>query len=105
MSDPAVDLVQPIPISAPRRVWSDAEWDAIRRSTTAGDWQAAVLGDLLTLSQRSTGTSVYLARFRRELVGWKIYSAEVESDPRRYSPGPPEQESQRMALIIERFVG
>ena len=105
MSDSGTELVQPNPISPPRRVWSDAEWDALRRGTAAGDWQATVVGDLLTLAQRSTGTSVYRARFRRELIGWKIVSAEVESHPQSYSAGPPDQESQRLALIIERFVG
>lgn len=101
---PDSDLIQPNPITAPRRVWSDAEWDAIRRATTAGDWEASVVGDLLTLGQRSTGRTVYRARFRRELVGWKIVSAEVESHPQSYRAGPPDQESQRLALIIERFV-
>ena len=105
MSDAGTDLIQPSPISAPRRVWSDSEWDAIRRGTSAGDWKASVVGDRVTLGQRSTGRSVYRARFRRELIGWKIVSAEVESHPQSYSAGPPEQESQRLALIIERFVG
>ncbi|MDQ3980974.1 MAG: hypothetical protein M3314_15745 [Actinomycetota bacterium] len=102
---PDSELIQPTPITAPRRVWTDAEWDAIRRSPAAGDWEASLVGDTLTLAQRATGTSVYRARFRRELVGWKIVSAEVESHPQRYRAGPLEQESQRLALIIERFVG
>lgn len=105
MSDAGTDLIQPSPISVPRRVWSDAEWDAIRKSTAADDWEASVVGDLLTLGQRSTGRSVFRARFRRELIGWKIVSAEVESHPQSYSAGTPEQESQRLALIIERLVG
>jgi hypothetical protein len=101
---PDSELIQPTPITAPRRVWTDAEWDAIRRRPAAGDWEASLVGDLLTLALRSTGRSIYRARFRRELIGWKIVSAEVEGHPQSYSAGPPEQESQRLALIIERFV-
>jgi hypothetical protein len=105
MSDAGANLVQPTPIPAPKRVYSDAEWDTIRRATAAGDWQASILGDLLTLAQRGTGRAVYRARFRRQLIGWKIISAEVETDPRHYRPGPPQQESERLALVVERFVG
>lgn len=97
------DLVQPTPIPAPRRVWSDAEWDKIRRSSASGDWEATLLGDLLTVAQRSTGRTVYRVRFRRELAGWKIVTAEVEGDAGSYSAGPPDQESQRLVLLVERF--
>ena len=98
------DLVQPTSIPAPRRIWSDAEWDKIRRSAPTGDWEAEVVGDLLYLSQRSTGRTVFRARFRRELIGWKTVLAEVEGDPESYDSGSPQQESQRLELLIERFV-
>jgi hypothetical protein len=63
-----------------------------------------VLGDRVELSDVVTGKTIYGMHFRRELVGWKIVSAEVESDPRTHQPGRPEEESERLQLVLERLI-
>jgi hypothetical protein len=90
MADAA--LVAPISIPPPRRMWSDAEWDTLRR------------GDRLVLSRGATGKNIYAVRFRRDLAGWRIISAEVESDPATYSPGDAQNESERLQSLIERLL-
>jgi hypothetical protein len=97
-------LIAPTSIPPPRRMWSDRDWDQLRRGTAAGDWVASVVGDRLFLSQAASGKSIYAARLRRELAGWKIVSAEVESDPHTYGPGNAENESARLQTLIERLL-
>ncbi len=97
-------LVQPTPIPAPRRLWSDAEWDRLRRGASGGGWTASLVGDQLNLSQSPPGRNIYRGRFRRELAGWKITSAEVEGDPVTYRPGSPQQESERFQSLIEQLL-
>jgi hypothetical protein len=97
-------LIAPTSIPAPRRMWSDGEWDQLRRGIVGADWVAAVVGDRLLLSQVATGKSIYGARFRRELAGWKIVSADVEGDPSAYQPGSAERESERLQSVIERLL-
>ena len=100
-----MSLTNPTSIPAPRRMWSDAEWERLRKATAGEDWVATVVGDQLVLAEADTGESIYAARFRRELAGWKIISAEVESDPQTYEPGSAENESERLQSIIERLLG
>ncbi|MGH9279453.1 MAG: hypothetical protein ACRD12_15285 [Acidimicrobiales bacterium] len=98
-------LTAPTSIPAPRRLWSDAEWERLRKGASSGDWSASVAGDRLSLAEAGTDEVLYEARFRRELAGWKIISAEVESDPGSYVPGSEEKESERLQSILERLVG
>ncbi len=98
-------LTSPTSIPAPRRLWSDAEWDRLRRGAAQGGWVASVVGDRLVLSDSIAGKTIYGARFRRELAGWKIVSAEVESDPRIHQPGTAEEETQRLQSLLEALVG
>jgi hypothetical protein len=104
MADPG-GPIRPTPISPPRRLWSDAEWDRLRRGAAGDGWTASLVGDHLTVAQDTTGKVVYAARFRRELAGWKVVAAEVESDPATHHPGRPEEESARLQSILERLVG
>jgi thiazole synthase ThiGH ThiG subunit len=76
----------------------------LRRGASAGQWVAVVVGDRVELSNATTGKAIYGMRFRRELTGWKIVSAEVEADPRTHQPDRPEQESDRLQLLLERLV-
>ena len=64
-----------------------------------------MLGDRLSVTDSSSGRGIYSARFRRELSGWRIVSAEVENDPANYRPGLPEQESARLQGVIELLLG
>jgi hypothetical protein len=100
-----VALVKPTPIPAPRRIWSDAEWDRLRRGPADANWLASVVGDRLLLSDAATANTIYGARLRRELAGWKIVSAEVESDPQIYQPGGAESETERLQSAIEHLLG
>ncbi len=88
-------------VPAPRRLWSDAEWDRLRKGPGSTEWDASVAGDRLVLSDGETGRNIYAARFRRELAGWKIISAEVESDPDVYVPSSADRESERLQSVIE----
>ena len=92
-------LIAPVTIRPPRRTWSDAEWDRLRGGPARDDWVALLVGDRLLLSR--SGTNIYGARFRRELAGWKIVSAEVESDPAFYLPASAERESEQLQSVIE----
>ncbi len=101
----AAGLSRPVSIPAPRRTWSDNEWDRLRRGASGGGWAASVLGDRLSIADTTVGNPIYSARLRRELSGWKIVSAEVESDPLTYRPGNAEQESARLQGVIEHLLG
>ena len=96
-------LIAPTTIRPPRRTWSDAEWDRLRGGPARDDWVALLVGDRLLLSR--SGTNIYGARFRRELAGWNIVSAVVESDPKTNRPETPERESERLQFLIERLLG
>ena len=100
----ATGPIAPTPIPPPRRTWTDAEWGTLRRGEPAGGWVPAVLGDRVELTSTATGKTIYAMRFRRELTGWKIMSAEVESDPQTHQPDRPEKESDQLQFILERLV-
>ena len=98
-------LSQPVTIPSPRRTWTDAEWDKIRRAVVAShmqdQWMASAGGDRVTLHHASTGAAIYSARFRRELSGWRVSSAEVEGDADKYKRGTDEQESRALQIYLE----
>ncbi|MDQ4096963.1 MAG: hypothetical protein M3144_03715 [Actinomycetota bacterium] len=96
-------LIAPTTIPPPRRTWSDAEWERLRKGPVRDDWVGVLVGDRLELSR--SGRAIYGARFRRELTGWKIVAAEVEGDPTRNRPERPERESERLQFLIERLLG
>lgn len=95
----------PVTVPNPRRTWTDAEWERIRRGHVpqhADDpWFAFVEGDRLSIHRSTTGAGIYSVRFRRELSGWRIVSAEVESDPQVHLPGNDDEESRALQTLIE----
>ncbi|MCA1691204.1 MAG: hypothetical protein ABR540_07295 [Acidimicrobiales bacterium] len=95
----------PTNVPNPRRTWSDAEWDRIRRGhvpqSPDDPWFAFVEGDRLSIHRRDTGAGIYSVRFRRELSGWRIVSAEVESDPQIHLSGNAAEESRALQTLIE----
>lgn len=97
-------LNQPVSIPAPRRTWTDDEWHRLRGGRYDGEWDASVVGDRLLLAEGESGQCIYAARFRRELSGWRVMAAEVESDPSVYEPGDPAKESEALQAAIERLV-
>lgn len=96
-------LISPSSIPPPRRTWTDAEWERLRRGQAGGGWAPSVLGARVVFS-RDPGQPIYSALFNRQLTGWKVVSAEVESQPGVYQPGSPEQESGRLQSVIEGIV-
>lgn len=97
-------LNEPMTIPAPRRTFTDDEWHRLRGGSGGGDWDAEVVGDRLLLAEADTGMCIYSARFRRELSGWRIMAAEVESDPSVYEPDAPAKESEQLLAIVEGLV-
>jgi hypothetical protein len=53
------------------------------------------------MHRSSTGAGVYEARFRRELLGWKIVAAEVEADPDANLRGTDDEETKTLQSLIE----
>lgn len=70
----------------PDRVWTDEEWQRIRRGHLAGGaadkWSVFVEGDRLFAHRGWSGRGVYEAGFAPAPGGgWRITDAVVESDP------------------------
>lgn len=96
-------LISPSSIPPPRRTWTDAEWERLRRGQASGGWVPSALGARVVFSPAG-GKPVYAALFNRQLTGWKVVSAEVETEPGVHQPGSPEQESGRLQAVIEGIV-
>lgn len=104
------------PISTPRpvsqlpdRVWSDEDWDRIRRGYRARDmdekWNIFVEGDVLFMHRSWTGHGVYEASFAPATGGGRrIASAVVEADGKRYRSMGDEYDCLMMELIISAIV-
>ncbi|MEU1034471.1 hypothetical protein ABZ402_38355 [Streptomyces mirabilis] len=104
------------PISTPRpvsqlpdRVWTDEDWDRIRRGYRARDmdekWNVFVEGDVLFMHRSWTGHGVYEVSFAPAAGrGRRIASAVVEADGERYRSMGDEYDCLMMELIISAIV-
>ncbi|MFB6812707.1 hypothetical protein [Streptomyces sp. NPDC056387] len=104
------------PISAPQpvsqlpgRVWTDEDWERIRRGYHARDmdekWNVFAEGDVLFLHRSWTGRGIYEASFAPATGGGRrIISAVVEADRERYRSRGDEYDCLMMELIISAIV-
>ncbi|MGW7029548.1 hypothetical protein ACWGFX_20550 [Streptomyces xanthophaeus] len=99
---------KPVPL-LPDRVWTDEDWDRIRRGHAARDmdqkWSVFVEGDVVFMHRSWTGLGVYAASFAPVADGGRrISSAVVESDGERYRSMGDEYDRLMMELIISAIV-
>ncbi|MGW7066839.1 hypothetical protein ACWGII_15370 [Streptomyces sp. NPDC054855] len=99
----------PRPVSQlPERVWTDEEWDQIRRGYRARDmdekWNVFAEDNSLFLHRSWTGLGVYEAHFSPTTGGRRITSAAVEADPERYRSKGDEYDCLMLELIISAIV-
>ncbi|MFF5447558.1 hypothetical protein [Streptomyces sp. NPDC012888] len=93
----------------PDRVWTDDEWDRIRRGYKARDmdekWNAFVEHDVLFMHRSWTGYGVYEASFAPAPGGgWRIASAVVEADGDRYRSKGAEYDCLMLELVISAII-
>ncbi|MGW9370870.1 hypothetical protein ACWGVR_12795 [Streptomyces xanthophaeus] len=99
---------KPVPL-LPDRVWTDEDWNRIRRGHAARDmdqkWNVFVEGDVVFMHRSWTGFGVYAASFAPVADGGRrIYSAVVESDGERYRSMGDEYDRLMIELIISAIV-
>ncbi|MER6571427.1 hypothetical protein ABT288_35940 [Streptomyces sp. NPDC001093] len=93
----------------PDRVWTDEDWDRIRRGYRARDmdekWNVFVEGDVLFMHRSWTGHGVYEATFAPAPGGGRrIASAVAEADRERYRSRGDEYDCLMMELVISAIV-
>ncbi|MGW6023386.1 hypothetical protein [Streptomyces sp. NPDC055099] len=92
----------------PERVWTDEEWDRIRRGYRAQDmdqkWNVFVEDNVLFMHRSWTGHGVYEATFAPTTGGRRIASAVVEADRERYRSVGDEYDRLMLELIISAIV-
>ncbi|MEU9109121.1 hypothetical protein AB0D54_33305 [Streptomyces xanthophaeus] len=99
---------KPVPL-LPDRVWTDEDWDRIRRGYAARDmdekWNVFVEGDVVFMHRSWTGLGVYAASFAPEAGGGRrISSAVVEADGERYRSMGAEYDRLMIELVISAIV-
>ncbi|SEP41194.1 hypothetical protein [Amycolatopsis saalfeldensis] len=99
---------RPMP-QLPDRVWTDEDWDRIRRGYRSRDmdekWNVFCEGDVLFMHRSWTGHGIYEASFARVPEGGrKIASAVVESDGKRYRSKGDEHDRLMLELVISAIV-
>ncbi|MEV6756897.1 hypothetical protein [Streptomyces sp. NPDC051214] len=103
------------PISMPRpvtqlpdRVWTDEEWDRIRRGYRAQDmdqkWNIFAEDNVLFMHRSWTGHRVYEATFAPTTGGRRIASAVVEADRERYRSKSDAYDCLMLELIISAII-
>ncbi len=93
----------------PDRVWTEEDWDRIRRGYRARDmdekWNVFVEGDVLFAHRSWTGRGIYEASFAPVAGGGrKIASAVVEADRKRYRSVGEEYDCLMLELVISAIV-
>ncbi|MFI5756487.1 hypothetical protein [Streptomyces sp. NPDC051569] len=103
-------ISMPRPVSQlPDRVWTDEDWDRIRRGYRARDmdekWNVFVEGDVLFMHRSWTGHGVYEVSFAPAAGGGRrIASAVVEADVERYRSTGDEYDCLMMELVVSAIV-
>nr|WP_203730015.1 hypothetical protein [Streptomyces sp. SID12501] len=99
----------PRPVSQlPGRVWTDGDWDRIRRGYRARDmdekWNVFVEADVVFMHRSWTGRGVYEVSLAPVAGGRRITSAVVEADGERVRKMGDEYDCLMMELIISAIV-
>jgi hypothetical protein len=78
-------LTHPRHLPAPARLWSDAEWELVRRGHRAvsrhDNWNAFVEFGRLYFHRRGSGAAIYEAQFRPLGDAWVITELVMSGDP------------------------
>ncbi|WP_329526701.1 hypothetical protein [Streptomyces sp. NBC_01462] len=93
----------------PNRVWTDEDWDRIRRGYRARDmdekWNVFAEADVVFMHRSWTGRGLYEASFAPVTGGGRrIASAVVEADGERYRSRGDDYDRLMMELIISAIV-
>ncbi|MDI3405201.1 hypothetical protein [Streptomyces cavernicola] len=99
---------RPLPVP-PERVWTDTEWDRIRRGYHAWSmdekWNVFAEGHTLFLHRSTTGRGMYEATFAPVPEGGlRIASALVEGDPKRYRSMGDAYDRLMLELVVSAIV-
>ncbi|MEU0492775.1 hypothetical protein ABZ249_26405 [Nocardiopsis sp. NPDC006139] len=103
ISDP-----RPMP-RLPRRIWSDEDWERIRRGYASRDmderWDVFAEGDVVFLHRSWTGHGIFAATFTPvDGGGRRISRAVVERDPERYGGADDDHDQLMLELVISAIV-
>ncbi|MFX4292927.1 hypothetical protein [Streptomyces bohaiensis] len=93
----------------PQRIWSDEDWDRIRRGYLSRDmdekWDVFTEGEVVFLHRSWTGFGLYAATFAPvESGGRRIVSALVERDGERYRNADDAYDCLMLELVITAVV-
>ncbi|MFJ1843624.1 MULTISPECIES: hypothetical protein [unclassified Streptomyces] len=93
----------------PRRIWSDDDWERIRRGYSSRDmdekWDVFTEGDVVFLHRSWTGNGVFAATFAPvDDGGWRIAGAVVERDRERYRGADDDYDCLMLELVISAIV-
>ncbi|MGW6737534.1 hypothetical protein [Streptomyces sp. NPDC055013] len=93
----------------PQRVWSDEDWEQIQRGYAARGmdekWYVFAEDEVVFLHRSWTGRGVFEATFApTDDGGWRIASAVVERDPKRYRGTDDEYDCLMLELVISAIV-
>ncbi|MER6844661.1 hypothetical protein, partial [Streptomyces platensis] len=104
----ATAVPQPMP-QLPQRVWSDEDWERIRRGHSSRDmdekWDAFAEGEVVFLHRSWTGYGVFAATFApADGGGWRVAHAVVERDPERYRGTDDDYDCLMLELVIRGIV-
>lgn len=103
-----ISTPQPMP-QLPERIWSDEDWERIRRGYAARDmdekWNVFAEGEVVFLHRSWTGRGVFEATFAPvDEGGWRIARAVVERDPKRYRNSDDAYDCLMLELVISAIV-
>ncbi|MFF8814771.1 hypothetical protein [Streptomyces pactum] len=102
-----VSVPRPMP-RLPRRIWSDQDWERIRRGYEARDmeerWDVFTEGRVVFVHRSWTGYGIYAATFAPVDGGWRIADAVVERDPERYGGTDDAYDRVMLELVISAVV-
>ncbi|BCB91578.1 hypothetical protein [Phytohabitans suffuscus] len=106
----ASPILAPVPMpDPPARPFTDQEWERVQLGFRARDmdekWDVFVEDRTAYLHRSWTGNGIFAASFApRPTGGWRIESATVESDPRRYRRGCDEYDRVMLELVLTAVV-
>lgn len=93
----------------PRRVWSDEDWERIRRGYSARGmdekWHVFTEAETVFVHRSWTGRGIFAATFAPvDGGGWRVAHAEVERDPTRYRGTDDDYDCLTLELVISAVV-
>jgi hypothetical protein len=93
----------------PQRIWSDEDWERIQRGYASRDmdekWNVVTESEVVFLHRSWTGYGVFAATFApADGGGWRIVSAVVERDGKRYGGTDDAYDCVMLELVITAIV-